>query len=91
LAAYVAGRIWDKPQMTMAAGDLIEAQLLSVTLTQGLKFATSRTRPDGEARSFPSGHASAAFATASVLQRHLGRKAAIPVRLTSPGEFPLCE
>lgn len=78
LAAYVAGRVWEKPQMTAVAGDLIEAQLLSVTVTQGLKFATSRTRPDGEARSFPSGHASAAFATASVLQRHFGRKAAIP-------------
>jgi membrane-associated phospholipid phosphatase len=78
LAAYVAGRVWDKPRMTIVAGDLIEGQLLSVTLTQGLKFATSRTRPDGEARSFPSGHASAAFATASVLHRHLGRKAAIP-------------
>jgi membrane-associated phospholipid phosphatase len=78
LAAYVAGRVWDKPQMTVVSGDLIEAQLLSVTLTQGLKFATSRTRPDGEARSFPSGHASAAFATASVLHRHFGKKVAIP-------------
>ncbi len=78
LAAYVAGRMWDMPRVTDAAGDLLEAQLLSVTLTQGLKFATSRRRPDGEARSFPSGHASAAFATASVLHRHFGRKAAIP-------------
>lgn len=78
LAAYVAGSLWDRPRMVDAAGDLIEAQLVAVTVTQGLKFAFSRERPDREARSFPSGHASAAFATATVLQRHLGRKAAIP-------------
>jgi membrane-associated phospholipid phosphatase len=78
LAGYVVGRIWNKPRLTAASGDLIEAQLLAVALTQGLKFAIGRTRPDGEARSFPSGHASASFATASTLQRHFGRRAAIP-------------
>ncbi len=78
LAAYVAGSLWDKPQMVRAGGDLIEAQIVAVTVTQGLKFAFSRSRPDGEARSFPSGHASAAFATATVLHRHFGRKIAIP-------------
>lgn len=78
LAAYVVGRAWDRPQLTEAAGDLIEAQIVALSVTQGLKFAIGRTRPDGEARSFPSGHASAAFATATVLYRHFGRKAAIP-------------
>jgi membrane-associated phospholipid phosphatase len=78
LAAFVAGRVFHKPTLAAAGGDLIEAQVLSVTLTQGLKFAVRRARPDGEARSFPSGHASAAFATAAVLQRHFGRRAALP-------------
>ena len=78
LAGYVAGRVWDKPRLAQASGDLIEAQIVSLAVTQGMKFVVSRTRPDGEARSFPSGHASAAFATASTLQRHFGRKAAIP-------------
>jgi membrane-associated phospholipid phosphatase len=78
LAAYVAGTIWDKPRVVDVAGDLIEAQLVAVTATQAMKFAFSRERPDREARSFPSGHASSAFATARVLQRHLGRKVAIP-------------
>ena len=78
LAAYVAGRVWGASRLTAAGTDLIEAQLVSVAVTQGMKFAVRRTRPDGEARSFPSGHASAAFATASTLGRHFGRKAAIP-------------
>ena len=78
LATYIVGSVWHKPRVVSVGGDLIEAQLVALTVTQGLKFAFSRERPDGEARSFPSGHASAAFATAHVLQRHLGTKVAIP-------------
>lgn len=78
LAAYMGGRVFDKPAMTAAGADLIQAQVLAASLTQGIKFAVQRTRPDGEARSFPSGHASAAFATAAVVHQHFGRKAALP-------------
>jgi len=44
----------------------------------GRLLGARRTRPDGTRYSFPSGHASTAFATATVLQRHLGWKAGIP-------------
>jgi membrane-associated phospholipid phosphatase len=37
-----------------------------------------RDRPTGECCAFPSGHASATFATASVLERHLGYRGAWP-------------
>src|SRR6185436_7331888 len=37
-----------------------------------------RTRPDGTARSFPSGHSSDTFAFATALERHLGWRYAVP-------------
>jgi membrane-associated phospholipid phosphatase len=83
LAAYAAGSIWNHSRMVTVAGDLIEAQIVAATVTQSVKFAVSRDRPDREARSFPSGHASAAFATARVLQRHLGPKAAVPAYIVA--------
>jgi membrane-associated phospholipid phosphatase len=58
--------------------DMLRALIVSQALTQGLKVAVQRDRPTGECCSFPSGHASAAFATASVLERHLGYRAAWP-------------
>jgi membrane-associated phospholipid phosphatase len=48
-------------------------------VTAGLKFTVRRTRPDESSRtSFPSGHTSGAFATATVLKRRYGWKAGIP-------------
>ncbi len=64
--------------------DLIEATLLSEGITQAIKYSVRRERPlrdDGTRASgyaFPSGHASATFAAATVLQQHLGWKAALP-------------
>jgi membrane-associated phospholipid phosphatase len=58
--------------------DLLRAQILSQALIQGTKIAVRRDRPTGECCAFPSGHAASAFATASVLERHLGYRAAWP-------------
>jgi membrane-associated phospholipid phosphatase len=58
--------------------DLMRAVIVSQALTQGIKIAVRRDRPTGECCAFPSGHASASFATASVLERHLGYRAAWP-------------
>jgi membrane-associated phospholipid phosphatase len=59
--------------------DLIDAQIVNGVLTTGLKVAVDRTRPNGGHRSFPSGHTSSTFATAAVIQRDLGWRAALPV------------
>jgi len=58
--------------------DLIRTLILSQTVTHGIKATVRRDRPTGECCSFPSGHSSAAFATASVLERHLGYRGAWP-------------
>jgi membrane-associated phospholipid phosphatase len=65
--------------------DLLQAQLLSEILVEPLKFAVRRERPDGSNRqSFPSGHAAVTFATATVIERHLGwRKSMIGYAIAS--------
>ena len=61
--------------------DMLRALIVSETVTYGIKIAVQRDRPTGECCSFPSGHSSAAFATASVLERHLGYRGAWPTML----------
>jgi membrane-associated phospholipid phosphatase len=58
--------------------DLTRGLIVSQTFTQGIKYAVRRDRPTGECCAFPSGHASAAFTTASILERHLGYRGAWP-------------
>lgn len=58
--------------------DLLRAQILTQVFTYGMKAAVRRDRPEGDCCSFPSGHASTTFATAAVLERHLGLRAAWP-------------
>jgi membrane-associated phospholipid phosphatase len=77
-ATYSIGRMTGNPKVATIGADLVRAQFVSQTLTQIIKVSASRTRPDGTSLSFPSGHSASAFATAAVLQRHLGWKAGIP-------------
>ena len=77
-ATYSLGRTTGSSKVTAIGADLISAQIMSQTLTQAIKFSAGRTRPDGTSYSFPSGHSASSFATAAVLQRHLGWKAGIP-------------
>jgi membrane-associated phospholipid phosphatase len=77
-ATYSIGRMTGNPKVAVIGADLVRAQFVSQAVTQAIKFSVGRTRPDGTSLSFPSGHTSSAFATAAVLQRHLGWKAGIP-------------
>jgi membrane-associated phospholipid phosphatase len=63
--------------------DLLRSLIVSQALTQGIKITVRRDRPTGECCAFPSGHSSAAFATASVLERHLGYRGAWPTFLVA--------
>ena len=79
LGIYVIGRASHHAGLAMTGADLIDAQIVNGVLTQGLKAATHRTRPNGSAHAFPSGHTSATFATAEVIREHYGWKWGVPL------------
>lgn len=75
LGTYAVGRLFDKPKASHLGMDLLRAQILGESMVQPLKLAVGRQRPDqSNHQSFPSGHAAATFAGATVLERHLGWK-----------------
>ncbi len=75
---WVIGHAAGSARGADAGRDLLRAQINAASWTYALKFAVNRDRPNGEKRSFPSGHASATFATAMVLQQHYGWKLGVP-------------
>ena len=78
LGTYVVGRWQDQPKVAHLGMDLLQAQIMSEILVEPIKFATQRERPDhSDHQSFPSGHASVTFATATVIERHLGWRKSI--------------
>ena len=75
---YAVGRAFASPRVSLLGADLVRSQIMNTTLTLGIKVAVGRSRPDGRSFSFPSGHTSSSFATATVLQRHLGWRVGLP-------------
>lgn len=84
VTTYVVGRSRPSRRAQHLGMDLIEATLLSEGFTELIKVSVRRDRPiqdNGKRASgyaFPSGHAAATFAAATVLQQHLGWKWAVP-------------
>lgn len=78
VATYAIGRAIHDPETTHIGSDLIRGQMLNAVLTGTLKVTTNRTRPNGGDFSFPSGHASATFTSAAVLETHYGWKVGLP-------------
>ena len=78
LGTYAFGRMRDQPKAAHLGMDLLQAQILTEILVEPLKFAVGRERPDGSnSQSFPSGHAAVTFASATVIERHLGWRKSI--------------
>jgi membrane-associated phospholipid phosphatase len=78
VGTYAIGHFSGSSKTAWVGADLIRAQMLAQAMTGVLKVSVGRTRPDGTRFSFPSGHSSVSFASATVLQKHLGLKAGIP-------------
>ena len=78
LGVYLWGREAGSPRTALVGADLVRAQIVNATLTQGVKLAVRRERPNGSRYSFPSGHTSSTFATATVLQRQFGWRVGAP-------------
>ena len=89
VTTYLIGRHIHSDRAKHLGMDLIEATILSEGITQLIKVAVRRERPiapDGTqvgGFSFPSGHATVTFAAATVLQQHLGWRAAVPTYLVA--------
>jgi PAP2 superfamily protein len=77
-ALFAIGHFAHQPRLDSLGLELMRAQTITGALTQALKVGIGRRRPDGGPRSFPSGHTSAAFATATVLEHDFGWKVGVP-------------
>ena len=76
---FTAGRFVEAPRFRAMSYDLLDAFVVNWAYTGVLKAAVGRERPNGQdEKSFPSGHASNAFALATVVERHYGWKAGLP-------------
>jgi len=91
VATYVVGRARGQDRVRHLGMDLLEAQALTEGVVEVVKVIARRPRPpnaDGTPNSahsfsFPSGHAAVTFASATVLQQHLGWRAAVPTYLVA--------
>ena len=80
---FLLGQVMDNAQFRDMSYAIGQALVIETVVLYPLKYATSRERPNGEdSRSFPSGHATSAFAVAAVLDHYYGPKVAIPVYAT---------
>jgi membrane-associated phospholipid phosphatase len=58
--------------------DMVGAVIVTFGYSRVIKVAVGRERPNGENKSFPSGHSSNAFALAAVAERHYGWRIGVP-------------
>jgi membrane-associated phospholipid phosphatase len=78
--AFFASRLTKNDHFRAFGYTVAQAYLTNGILTQGLKYATHRMRPDGsDSKSFPSGHTSSAFTVATVVTNYYGKKWGIPL------------
>lgn len=78
--AFLASRLTQNEHFRAFGYTLAQAYLTNGVLTQGLKYATHRMRPnESNSKSFPSGHTTSAFTVATVVTNYYGKKWGIPL------------
>ena len=78
LATFAIGRFSGQHRVADVGSKLLRAQFMAQTVSGVIKVSANRTRPDGTNLSFPSGHTSVSFASATVLQQEFGWKVGLP-------------
>jgi membrane-associated phospholipid phosphatase len=78
IGTYVVGLAARDRRTVHVGSDLIRGQVLNAVITRGAKLVADRRRPGGGSDSMPSGHTTASFATAAVLQEHFGWQVGLP-------------
>jgi membrane-associated phospholipid phosphatase len=73
VTSWGVGKVAGSSRLSKFGSDLFRAQVINGLLTTVLKGSINRTRPDGAPYSYPSGHTSAAFATAGTVYTHFGK------------------
>jgi hypothetical protein len=73
LFTYFTGKVSHNESLEKFGSDLFRAQMINGLATISLKAMVYRRRPDGGPFSFPSGHTSTAFTTATVIYHDLGK------------------
>jgi len=77
-SVFAIGALGGGQRMKTLGADMVRSYALSGAFTLALKKGVSRTRPNGGAYSFPSGHTSSAFSIVPALHHHLGWRASVP-------------
>ena len=75
---YGLGLVLHHDRAVQVGSALLRADLVAGAVTDVIKIAAQRTRPDGGHLSFPSGHTSVTFASAMVLEREYGWRVGLP-------------
>jgi hypothetical protein len=77
---FVTSRFTKSDHFRSFGYTLAQAYATNSILSQGIKLATHRMRPDGSgSNSFPSAHSSGSFAVATVVTNYYGKKWGIPL------------
>ncbi|MGH7806529.1 MAG: phosphatase PAP2 family protein [Thermodesulfobacteriota bacterium] len=87
VTSYIVARQIKDEKFLQTTEALIESEIITAVMTEGLKVSVGRKRPNGDnnrfSSSFPSGHVSASFALATTFDSMYGYKIGIPLYIFS--------